>query len=120
MIITKMVLHLYTGALVLDGLLGWNVMLVVALTGVIIAVVTIIGGFTAVAYTDSIQAGIMILGCGLMFLIGLHRVGGWHTLVTKMPVAMSLAKPYDDPNYPSGESSRGRFTEGFSIGESTR
>jgi len=70
------------------------------LTGIIIAIITIIGGFTAVAYTDSIQAGIMILGCGLMFLVGLHRVGGWHTLVSKMPVAMSIAKPYDDPNYP--------------------
>jgi len=99
-IMTKMAFHLYAGALVLNGLLGWNVMAVVVLTGIIIAIITIIGGFTAVAYTDSIQAGIMILGCGLMFLVGLHRVGGWHTLVSKMPVAMSIAKPYDDPNYP--------------------
>jgi SSS family solute:Na+ symporter len=81
-IMTKMAFHLYAGALVLHGLL------------------TIIGGFTAVAYTDSIQAAIMILGCGLMLLIGLHRVGGWHTLVATMPAAMRIAKPYDDPNYP--------------------
>ena len=65
-IMTKMAFHLYAGALVLHGLLGWNVMPVVALTGIIIAIITIVGGFTAVAYTDSIQAGIMILGCGLM------------------------------------------------------
>jgi solute:Na+ symporter, SSS family len=99
-IMTKMAFHLYAGALVLRGLLGWSVMPVVALTGVVIAVITIIGGFTAVAYTDSIQAGIMILGCGLMLLIGLHRVGGWHALVSAMPAAMHIAKPYDDPNYP--------------------
>jgi solute:Na+ symporter, SSS family len=99
-IMTKMAFHLYAGALVLHGLLGWNVMSVVVLTGLIIATISIIGGFTAVAYTDSIQAGIMILGCGLMLFIGLHRVGGWHSLVSAVPAAMSLAKPYDDPNYP--------------------
>lgn len=99
-IMTKMAFHLYAGALVLHGLLGWNVMPVVALTGIIIAIITIVGGFTAVAYTDSIQAGIMILGCGLMFLIGLQKVGGWHTLLATVPVAMRIAKPYDDPDYP--------------------
>src|SRR5271157_5321327 len=99
-IMTKMAFHLYAGALVLHGLLGWRVMPVVALTGIIIAIITIIGGFTAVAYTDSIQAGIMILGCGLMLLIGLHKVGGWHHLLATVPAAMRMAKPYDDPNYP--------------------
>jgi SSS family solute:Na+ symporter len=99
-IMTKMAFHLYAGALVLHGLLGWRVMPVVALTGLVIAIITIVGGFTAVAYTDSIQAAIMILGCGLMLLIGLHRVGGWHALVAAMPTAMRIAKPYDDPNYP--------------------
>jgi len=99
-VMTKMAFHLYAGALVLHGLLGWKVMPVVALTALIIALVTIIGGFTAVAYTDSLQAVIMILGCGLMLLVGLHRVGGWHWLVAAMPAAMRIAKPYDDPNYP--------------------
>jgi solute:Na+ symporter, SSS family len=99
-IMTKMAFHLYAGALVLRGLLGWNVMTVVALAGLVIAAITIIGGFTAAAYTDSIQTGIMILGCGLMLLIGLHRVGGWHALVAAVPNAIRIAKPYDDPNYP--------------------
>jgi SSS family solute:Na+ symporter len=99
-IMTKMAFHLYAGALVLHGLLGWKVMPVVAVMAIVVAIITIIGGFTAVAYTDSIQAGIMILGCGLMLLVGLHRVGGWHSLVAAAPAAMSMAKPYDDPNYP--------------------
>jgi len=99
-IMTKMAFHLYAGALVLHGLLKWDVMPVVAITGAVIAAITIMGGFTAVAYTDSIQAAIMILGCGLMLLIGLHRVGGWHQLMVAVPAAMRIAKPYDDPNYP--------------------
>ena len=61
-ITTKMAFHLYAGALVLRGLVGWDVMTVVWIMGTVAACVTIIGGFTAVAYTDSIQTGIIILG----------------------------------------------------------
>lgn len=99
-IMTKLAFHLYAGALVLHGLLGWGVMPTVAFMGAVVAVVAIIGGFTAVAYTDSIQTAIMIAGCALVLVIGLHRVGGWHSLVTLMPDAMHIGTPYDDPNYP--------------------
>ncbi len=99
-IMTKMAFHLYAGGLVLHGLLGWNVMSVVALAGVVVAIVTMVGGFTAVAYTDAVQSAIMIAGCGLMLWIGLGRVGGWDALVQAAPAAMSIAKPYDDANYP--------------------
>ncbi|HLN04455.1 MAG TPA: sodium/solute symporter [Bryobacteraceae bacterium] len=99
-IMTKMAFHLYAGALVLHGLIGWDIMEVVALMGAIAAVVTIIGGFTAVAYTDSIQTGIMILGCGLMLAVGLDKAGGWAGLAQKVPEAIHIAKPASDPNYP--------------------
>jgi SSS family solute:Na+ symporter len=99
-IMTKLAFHLYAGALVLHSLLGWDVMPMVLLMGAGVAVITIIGGFTAVAYTDSIQTAIMIIGCSLMLFIGLAKVGGWHALVTKMPLAMHVAKGYADPNYP--------------------
>ena len=99
-IMTKMAFHLYAGALVLHSLLGWNVMPMVMLMGACVAAITIVGGFTAVAYTDSIQTAIMIAGCSLVLFIGLHRIGGWHALVTAMPMHMHVARPYDDPNYP--------------------
>jgi solute:Na+ symporter, SSS family len=99
-ITTKMAFHLYAGALVLRGLTNWDVMTVVWIMGAVAAAVTIIGGFTAIAYTDSIQTGIIVLGCGLMALTGLHHVGGWHSLFSRVPQAMHIAKPYDDPNYP--------------------
>src|SRR5258708_12986556 len=97
---TKMAFHLYAGALVLRGLVGWDVMTVVWVMGGVAACVTIIGGFTAVAYTESIQTGIIILGCALMLFTGLHRVGGWHQLALRVPQAVHMAKPYSDPNYP--------------------
>ncbi len=99
-IMTKMAFHLYAGALVLHGLIGWDIMKVVALMGAIAAAVTIIGGFTAVAYTDSIQTVIMILGCGLMLAVGLDKAGGWADLMQKVPEAIHIAKPASDPNYP--------------------
>lgn len=99
-ITTKMAFHLYAGALVLRGLTGWDVMTVVWIMGAVAAAVTIIGGFTAIAYTDSIQTGIIVLGCGVMALTGLRHAGGWHRLVSRVPQAMHIAKPYDDPNYP--------------------
>ena len=101
-IMTKLAFHLYAGALVLHSLLGWNVMPMVMLMGACVAVITIIGGFTAVAYTDSVQTAIMIAGCSLMLFIGLTRVGGWHALVAHMPLAMHVAKrPTTTPTTPS-------------------
>jgi SSS family solute:Na+ symporter len=99
-IMTKLAFHLYAGALVFHGLFGWSVMSTVALVGAVVASITMVGGFTAVAYTDSIQTGIMIAGCSLVLFTGLHRVGGWHSLIARMPDAMHVAKAYDDPNYP--------------------
>jgi solute:Na+ symporter, SSS family len=99
-ITTKMAFHLYAGALVLRGLIGWDVMTVVWVMGALVALITIIGGFTAIAYTDSIQAGIMILGGSLMMFTGLHKLGGWHELAMRVPTALHIARPYTDPNYP--------------------
>jgi SSS family solute:Na+ symporter len=68
--------------------------------GLTVAVFNIIGGFTAVAYTDSIQVIIMISGAAIMTVIGLDRVGGFGELMDKVPEMMSVARPYDDPVYP--------------------
>jgi solute:Na+ symporter, SSS family len=35
-----------------------------------------------------------------MTIIGLVKVGGWHALCQKVPAAMHMAQPFDDPNYP--------------------
>jgi SSS family solute:Na+ symporter len=99
-VMTKLAFTLFAGALVLNSLLGWNVMTTVFLIGIVVALVTIIGGFTAVAYTDTIQAVIMIIGCSIMLFIGLDQVGGWSGLMEKVPQAMTIAKPVEDPVYP--------------------
>jgi SSS family solute:Na+ symporter len=95
-----MAFTLFAGALVLHSLLGWDVMRVVFLLSLAAAVVTILGGFAAVAYTDTIQTVIMIAGCTLMLVFGLEKVGGWDELVVKAGSQLHVAGPLDDPNYP--------------------
>jgi solute:Na+ symporter, SSS family len=99
-IMTKLAFTLFAGALVLHSILGWDIMSTIFYVGIIVAIFTIIGGFTAVAYTDAIQVIIMIAGSVIMLIIGLDKVGGWHGLIEKAPQMMSIAKPYDDPVYP--------------------
>ena len=104
-IVTKMAFCLYAGALVLQSLLGWEIMPTVAALAIMTAVITMVGGFAAVAYTDAIHAPIMIVGSAVVLLIGLDKVGGWEALCTAVahtpvPDAMHIHKPYDDPVYP--------------------
>jgi SSS family solute:Na+ symporter len=99
-VMTKLAFTLFAGALVLNSLLGWNIMTTVFYIGIIVAVFTTIGGFTAVAYTDTIQAVIIIGGAITMLLIGLDKVGGWSGLMNQVPEAMTIAAPYDDAVYP--------------------
>jgi solute:Na+ symporter, SSS family len=99
-VMTKMAFTLFAGALVLNSLLGWNIMTVVVVMGIICAGITIIGGFAAVAFTDTIQTAIMLFGGILTLYIGLDKIGGWHALVNAVPAAIQISKPFDDPNYP--------------------
>lgn len=104
-VVTKMAFCLYAGALVLHSLVGWEIMPTVLALGIITAVITMIGGFGAVAYTDAIHAPILIVGSALVLFIGLHKVGGWNELCTviqqsPVPSAMHMHKAYTDPTYP--------------------
>lgn len=98
-VMTKLAFTLFAGGLVLNSVLGWNVMTTVFYIGLAVAIFTMIGGFTAVAYSDVIQVVIMIGGSAIMLIIGLVKVGGWDGLMTKVPEMMSIARP-DDQIYP--------------------
>ncbi|MCK5731314.1 MAG: hypothetical protein KAH68_09590, partial [Draconibacterium sp.] len=65
-VMTKLAFTLFAGALVLNSILGWNVMTTVMYIGIAVAIFTMIGGFTAVAYSDTIQVVLMIGGAAIM------------------------------------------------------
>lgn len=99
-VMTKLAFTLFAGALVLNSILGWDVMTTVFYIGIAVALVTMIGGFTAVAYSDVILVVLMIGGATVMLFIGLDKVDGWSGLMEKVPDMMTIYKPYDDPVYP--------------------
>ncbi len=94
-IMTKLAFTLFAGALVLNSIVGWNVMTTVFWIAIGVAIFTIAGGFTAVAYSDAIQVIIMIGGSAIMMFIGLDKVGGWDGLMSKVPELMSINRPGD-------------------------
>lgn len=99
-VMTKLAFTLFAGALVLNSLVGWNIMTTVFWIGIAVAIFTMIGGFTAVAYTDAIQVVIMIAGSALMLFFGLDKAGGWNGLIEKAPEMMHIGKAWNDPVYP--------------------
>ena len=73
-------------------------------SGIVTAVVTIIGGFGGVAYTDAIQTSIMHrrLHADAVHRAAQSRRLGRACQACKAPVpdAMHIARPWTDPNYP--------------------
>ena len=104
-VVTKMAFCMYAGALVLQAVTGWGIMQSVLIMGVTTAIITMIGGFGVVAYTDAIHSPIMLAGSAMVLFIGLHKVGGWGALCeavqhSPVPNAMHIHKPWTDPTYP--------------------
>ena len=104
-VMTKLAFTIFAGALVMNSLLGWDIMSTVILIAIVVAVFTMIGGYTAVAYTGTIQVVIMIVAGIIMLAVGLDKVGGWNGLLESVEAAgrpdmMSIVKPYNDGVYP--------------------
>ena len=104
-VMTKLAFTIFAGALVMNSLLGWDIMSTVIFISIAVAIFTMIGGYAAVAYTGTIQVVIMIIGGIIMVVVGLDKVGGWSGLLEGVaqagrPDMMSIAKPYNDAVYP--------------------
>jgi len=83
-VLTKIAVGIFAGGVVSSVLLPelnlWGLdsfwlgsILVVIITGLY----TIVGGMTAVAYTEALQTIILVIGSALVTLFGLHAIGGW-------------------------------------------
>jgi SSS family solute:Na+ symporter len=100
-ILTKIAVGIFAGGVVFAVLLPelnfmgldsfWiGSFLVVVITGLY----TIVGGMTAVAYTEAIQTIILIIGSALVTVFGLQALGGWSELRAIVPSEMfNLWKP---------------------------
>lgn len=75
---------LWATGVLLAELMGWNIMLAIVVTAVVVGFYTIMGGLTAVVMTDVVQMIIMFIGSLAILILGLWEVGGWGALVEKV------------------------------------
>src|ERR671922_2575360 len=97
-IFTKISVHLYAAAIVLERVVGWSPLTAAVLLVVATGIYTIAGGLAAVIYTDLVQTLILIAGAVILTAIGLHRVGGFAGLRAAVPESyFHMIKPVTDP-----------------------
>ncbi len=71
--------------LIFESLTGTPMHIGILAGSVIVVVYTMIGGMWAVAMTDMIQVVIILIGIVVLFVIVLIDVGGWSTIMAKIP-----------------------------------
>ncbi|HDY89062.1 MAG TPA: sodium transporter, partial [bacterium] len=73
-IFTKISVTLFAGAILLKVVIGWPPLVSAVLLVIATGIYTILGGLSAVIYTNMIQAIVLIGGSIILTLIGLDRV----------------------------------------------
>jgi SSS family solute:Na+ symporter len=100
-IFTKISVHLYAAAVVLERVVGWSPLTAALILVVATGIYTIAGGLAAVIYTDLVQTLILIAGAVVLTLIGLDKVGGFAGLRAAVPASyFHMIKPMSDPEFP--------------------
>lgn len=100
-VITKISVTLFAGGLLLNKIMGWDMMTSAIVLIIITGVYTIAGGLSAVIYTELIQTVILIGGAAMLTLLGLNEVGGFAGLQAKLPPDFfSIFKAWDHPDFP--------------------
>ncbi len=100
-VLTKISISLYAGGILLHAVVGWDMytsaIVIVLLTGLY----TILGGLSAVIYTELLQMFVLIIGSVALTLIGLNQAGGWNNLIaTTPPDFWNMFKPMTHPDFP--------------------
>jgi solute:Na+ symporter, SSS family len=100
-VLTKISIALWAGALVVHTLFGWNMQSIMWGIGIFTALYTAAGGLSAVVYTDAFQTIIFVAGSAFLTLLALSHAGGWSSVASKVPEGfLHIAKPMTDPDYP--------------------
>src|SRR5689334_6494636 len=100
-IFTKISVHLYAAAIVLERVVGWSPLTAAVILVVATGIYTIAGGLAAVIYTDLVQTLILIFGAVILTVLGMHQVGGFEGLRAALPADyFHMIKPVHDPDFP--------------------
>ncbi|MFM8348314.1 MAG: sodium:solute symporter family transporter, partial [Bacteroidota bacterium] len=100
-VLTKVSVTVYAGAVVIAAFMGFDfwtsALVLVVLTGIY----TVLGGMRAVAYTEALQAVVLLLGSIILTIIGLNELGGWDAMIAATPKEkLNMFPPLSDPEFP--------------------
>src|ERR1700681_2242383 len=100
-IFTKISVHLYAAAIVLERVVGWNQWTAAIILIVATGVYTVADVLAAVIYTDLVQTLILLAGAMALTVIGLDKVGGFAGLRTAVPASsFHIVNPITDSEFP--------------------
>ncbi len=100
-ILTKISVTLFAGGLLLNKILGWDMITSSIVLVVVTGIYTIAGGLGAVIYTELMQTVVLIGGAATLTLLGLHEVGGFSGLHAKLPPEFfHMFKSVSHPDFP--------------------
>jgi solute:Na+ symporter, SSS family len=100
-ILTKISVHLWAAAIVLERVVGWSPMQAAIVLVIATGIYTIAGGLSAVIYTEVVQTLVLLTGAIALTFIGLHRVGGFAGLRAAVPPEyFHMIKPVGDSDFP--------------------
>lgn len=93
---------LYAGSLLVQLIFPeipvWQTITVLALFA---GAYTVLGGLSAVIYTDAIQGVLLIIGSVVISWVAFNQIGGWEVITAQVdPSKLSLIRPLDDAGVP--------------------
>lgn len=87
-------ISMYALARLLEAILGWNFDMSVLLSAGIVMVYIFMGGLTSAVYNEVLQFFLIVFGIAPVVFVGLHEVGGWQGIVSKLPATMTSSWKY--------------------------
>lgn len=79
-IITKLASAMFSGALFIQLALKWDMYVSLAVLLTVTGIYTVLGGLTAVMYTDTFQTIVMVIGSAVVMVTGFVKIGGYQNL----------------------------------------
>eukprot|EP01080_Neovahlkampfia_damariscottae_P002416 gene2416-2880_t len=99
-IFTRISVTIFTGSIVFESILGWNMWTSVGVILGTSALYSVIGGLQAVIITDLLQSVVLVFGSVILLIISIYEAGGISTIYSKSPEKFHLWRPITDPDFP--------------------
>lgn len=87
-------ISMYVLARLLELVLGWDFDMSVLLSAGIVMVYIYLGGLTSAVYNEVLQFFLIVLGIAPVVIVGLHEVGGWEGIVSRLSPEMTSSWKY--------------------------